>query len=51
MPDDIASKPLLGAATGVPRLRKPETTDGSAVWELIRDCEPLDENSMYCNLV
>lgn len=51
MPDDIASKPLLGGTTGVPRLRKPETTDGSAVWELIRDCEPLDENSMYCNLV
>ena len=34
-----------------PRLRKPESTDGSAIWELVRACKPLDENSMYCNLV
>ena len=33
------------------RLRKPDATDGSAIWELVRDCAPLDENSMYCNLV
>jgi len=33
------------------RLRKPEATDGSAIWELIRACKPLDENSMYCNLI
>lgn len=33
------------------QLRKPETTDGAAIWELIRDCKPLDENSMYANLV
>ena len=32
-------------------LRKPESTDGSAIWELVRDCKPLDENSMYCNIV
>jgi L-2,4-diaminobutyric acid acetyltransferase len=32
-------------------LRKPESTDGSAVWELVRECKPLDENSMYCNLI
>jgi L-2,4-diaminobutyric acid acetyltransferase len=32
-------------------LRKPETTDGAAIWELIKACKPLDENSMYCNLV
>ncbi|WP_022706448.1 diaminobutyrate acetyltransferase [Paracoccus zeaxanthinifaciens] len=32
-------------------LRKPEPTDGSAIWELVRACKPLDENSMYCNLV
>ena len=24
---------------------------GAAIWELVRDCKPLDENSMYCNLV
>ena len=34
-----------------PRLRKPESTDGSAIWELVRACKPLDENSMYSNLV
>lgn len=34
-----------------PRLRKPDATDGAAIWELIKACEPLDENSMYCNLV
>ncbi|MCR8547380.1 diaminobutyrate acetyltransferase [Salipiger sp. P9] len=32
-------------------LRKPEATDGAAIWELVRACKPLDENSMYCNLV
>jgi len=34
-----------------PRLRKPTATDGAAIWELVRSCKPLDENSMYCNLV
>ncbi|WP_040609236.1 diaminobutyrate acetyltransferase [Pseudooceanicola batsensis] len=34
-----------------PVLRKPETTDGSAIWALVRECKPLDENSMYCNLI
>ncbi|MFD2740123.1 diaminobutyrate acetyltransferase [Sulfitobacter aestuarii] len=33
------------------KLRKPSNQDGSAVWELVRSCKPLDENSMYCNLV
>lgn len=32
-------------------LRKPEDADGSDVWSLIRECKPLDENSMYCNLI
>lgn len=32
-------------------LRLPTVDDGSAVWELIRACEPLDDNSMYCNLL
>ena len=34
-----------------PTLRKPDSTDGAAIWALIKDCKPLDENSMYCNLV
>ena len=32
-------------------LRKPVSSDGSDVWALVRACKPLDENSMYCNLV
>lgn len=32
-------------------LRKPTREDGEAIWQLIRACKPLDENSMYCNLV
>jgi L-2,4-diaminobutyric acid acetyltransferase len=32
-------------------LRKPAAEDGSAVWQLVSDCKPLDENSMYCNLL
>jgi L-2,4-diaminobutyric acid acetyltransferase len=32
-------------------LRKPMPEDGSAVWRLVSDCKPLDENSMYCNLI
>jgi len=31
--------------------RKPEREDGSEIWELISSCHPLDENSMYCNLI
>lgn len=46
MPRDL-SKPR----TPTPRLRKPDAQDGAAIWELIRRCDPLDENSMYCNLL
>ncbi|PTW45272.1 MULTISPECIES: diaminobutyrate acetyltransferase [Rhodovulum] len=31
--------------------RSPTGADGPAVWALIRACKPLDENSMYCNLI
>lgn len=31
--------------------RKPRREDGAAVWDLVRACKPLDENSMYCNLI
>lgn len=33
------------------QLRAPRPTDGAAVWRLISSCTPLDENSMYCNLL
>lgn len=49
MPSDIAPETI--PLTRKPRLRKPDPTDGAAIWALIRDCEPLDENSMYCNLI
>ena len=39
-----------GKAAAV-RLRKPTPEDGAAVNELIARCAPLDENSMYCNLL
>ncbi|MGI3211176.1 diaminobutyrate acetyltransferase [Roseovarius tibetensis] len=35
----------------MPSLRKPTAEDGPAIWELIQACKPLDENSMYCNLI
>ena len=31
--------------------RKPQSQDGAAIWELVKACKPLDENSMYCNLI
>ncbi len=31
--------------------RAPTSEDGADVWELIRKSGPLDENSLYCNLV
>lgn len=34
-----------------PKLRKPTSRDGAAIWELVKRCKPLDENSMYCNLI
>ena len=34
-----------------PKLRKPNAEDGAAIWRLIRDCKPLDENSLYANLI
>lgn len=46
MPEETA-KPR----TGSPRLRKPTAQDGADIWQLVQDCHPLDENSMYCNLV
>ena len=31
--------------------RAPVPSDGSAVFELVASCPPLDANSMYCNLL
>jgi L-2,4-diaminobutyric acid acetyltransferase len=32
-------------------LRKPEAADGSRLHALVHECKPLDENSVYCNLL
>lgn len=32
-------------------LRKPQDIDGYDVYDLIASCPPLDQNSMYCNLL
>ena len=32
-------------------LRKPESQDGLRLHRLVRDCKPLDENSLDCNLL
>ncbi len=32
-------------------LRKPQDVDGHDVYDLIANCPPLDQNSMYCNLL
>ncbi|KEO53917.1 diaminobutyrate acetyltransferase [Thioclava indica] len=42
--ESIKSKPSLV-------FRKPDAQDGSEIWKLIQRCKPLDENSMYCNLL
>nr|WP_244430357.1 diaminobutyrate acetyltransferase [Roseivivax halodurans] len=36
---------------GTVTFRKPVREDGAQIFELIRECKPLDENSMYCNLL
>ncbi|MBN7785778.1 diaminobutyrate acetyltransferase [Ponticoccus gilvus] len=46
MPKDVSDP-----ETRVPLLRKPRSTDGAAIWELVRNCPPLDQNSMYANLI
>ncbi|MDX1483606.1 MAG: diaminobutyrate acetyltransferase [Alphaproteobacteria bacterium] len=31
--------------------RQPSADDGEAIWRLIASCPPLDENSLYCNVL
>ena len=49
MSDDMNTIKTTGRAKV--GLRKPTLADGSDVWELISACKPLDENSMYFNLI
>jgi L-2,4-diaminobutyric acid acetyltransferase len=34
-----------------PAFRPPKTSDGESIWKLIAACPPLDQNSLYCNLL
>jgi L-2,4-diaminobutyric acid acetyltransferase len=42
---------LKSSRKRTPSFREPTSEDGPAIWELIQECKPLDENSMYCNLI
>lgn len=42
-PSDTLTQPLIIAA--------PIDTQGADVFDLVRRCKPLDENSLYCNLL
>lgn len=44
-------KDTVEPRTPTPRFRKPNATDGAAIWALVKSCKPLDENSMYANLI
>jgi len=44
-------KDAMPTRTRLPLLRKPVATDGALIWELVKSCKPLDENSIYCNIV
>jgi L-2,4-diaminobutyric acid acetyltransferase len=46
MPKDIVDIP-----TETLRFRKPDPSDGADIWNLIKSCKPLDENSMYAYLI
>jgi L-2,4-diaminobutyric acid acetyltransferase len=35
----------------LPLLRKPGPRDGARVWDLVAACPPLDQNSVYCNVL
>ena len=39
------------ARAKIPTLRIPNAEDGTAIWDLVSACKPLDENSIYCNLL
>ena len=51
MPRDMSTQADSETETRKPILRRPEATDGAAIWALVRACAPLDENSMYANLI
>ena len=53
VPKEDSKAPRIGekAASRQVSLRRPASTDGSRIWRLVAACPPLDQNSMYCNLL
>lgn len=51
MPETATQADTSPTRTRMPLLRMPEATDGARIWELVRACRPLDENSRYANLI
>ncbi len=51
MAKDMTRSGGAGTDTRTVTFRKPTAEDGANIWQLIRDCKPLDENSRYCNLI
>ena len=47
----IADMDLVRKRTDAITFRTPRKEDGTDVWRLIRESGPLDENSLYCNLI
>ncbi|MBK5927200.1 diaminobutyrate acetyltransferase [Rhodobaculum claviforme] len=45
------NRKIIETPKGAVRLRSPVKTDGTAVQELIARCAPLDQNSLYMNLI
>lgn len=41
----------VGASSLQTKFRAPSAKDGKRIWELIAACPPLDQNSLYCNLL
>ncbi|MCB1405413.1 MAG: diaminobutyrate acetyltransferase [Rhodobacteraceae bacterium] len=51
MPRDVTQAETRKPSILTPELRRPTPADGAQIWGLVRACAPLDENSMYCNLI
>lgn len=49
MPTNQTNPPLQEKSEIIFRI--PRSDDGENVWRLVRSCKPLDENSLYCNLL
>lgn len=43
--------PSRAGGTAALTFRHPVREDGKKVWRLVASCPPLDENSLYCNLL